>query len=43
MLVVGAVGGGVAYLSRTLPMNGGVLLATLSAVAMGVLAERRVS
>jgi len=31
MLVVGAVGGGVAYLSRALPMNGGVLLATLLA------------
>ena len=43
MLVVGAVGGGVAYLTRAVPMNGGVLLATLSAVAMGVLAERRVS
>ena len=43
MLVVGAVGGGVAYLTRALPMNGGVLLATLSAVVMGVLAERRTS
>jgi predicted branched-subunit amino acid permease len=43
MLVVGAVGGGVAYVTRALPMNGGVLLATLSAVVLGVLAERRVS
>jgi branched chain amino acid efflux pump len=43
MLAVGAVGGGVAYLTRALPMNGGVLLAILSAVVMGVLAERRVS
>ena len=43
MLVVGAVGGGVAYLSRTVPMNGGVLLAILSAVVMGVVVERTVS
>lgn len=40
MLVVVAVGGGVAYLTRALPMNGGVLFATLSAVVMGVAAER---
>jgi predicted branched-subunit amino acid permease len=43
MLVVGAVGGGVAFVTRALPMNGGVLLATLSAVAFGVAAERRAS
>jgi predicted branched-subunit amino acid permease len=43
MLIVGAVGGGVAYLTRALPMNGGVLVATLSAVVIGVVAERRVS
>ena len=43
MLVVGAVAGGVAYLNRALPMNGGVLLATLSAVVIGVVAERRAS
>ena len=43
MLVVTAVGGCVAYLARSLPMNGGVLFATLSAVAMGVVVERRTS
>lgn len=43
MLVVGAVGGGVAYLARGLPMNGGVLLATLSAVVIGVVTERMAS
>jgi len=36
MLIVGAVGGTVAYFTRGLPMNGGVLLATLSAVVVGV-------
>ena len=43
MLVVAAVGGCVAYLARALPMNGGVLVATLSAVAMGVVVERSAS
>ena len=43
MLIVGAVAGGIAYLTRALPMNGGVLLATLSAVVIGVVAERRAS
>ncbi|HUV17198.1 MAG TPA: AzlC family ABC transporter permease, partial [Ilumatobacteraceae bacterium] len=43
MLVVAAVGGCVAYLARSLPMNGGVLVATLSAVAMGVVVARRTS
>ena len=43
MLVVAAVGTCVAYLARSLPMNGGVLFATLSAVALGVVVERRTS
>lgn len=42
MLVVGVIGGGMAYLTRSLPMNGGMLVATLSTVVVGVLADRRV-
>ena len=43
MIAAGAAGGGAAFLTSALPMNGGVLVAILSAAAVGIAMERGAS